>query len=50
VEDYDVVEVLDASGAVFAQVWAADCCSKDIPAAKARASRIAESLNRTEPS
>lgn len=47
-EDYPVVEVLDSSGSVFAMVWAQDCCSNDVPAAKARATRIAESLNRTE--
>lgn len=41
----ELVEVLDASGAPFAQVIVAHCVGKDITAAKARASRIAEALN-----
>lgn len=40
--------VRDATGAVFCYVSARDCHGHDIPAAKARAQRIAESLNRTE--
>jgi hypothetical protein len=41
-------EIMDASGARFALVLSRDCAGGDLTAAKARATRIAESLNKTE--
>lgn len=47
-EDYDVIELFDGEAKLFAVVFAQDCFGKSIAAAKARATRIAESLNKTE--
>lgn len=41
-------EVVDVTGATFCVVDREDCHGKDLAAAKARATRIGESLNKTE--
>jgi hypothetical protein len=46
--EHDVVPVEDAAGNEFALVFARSCAGRDKTAAKARAQRIAESLNKTE--
>jgi hypothetical protein len=42
------VNILDATGRPFVHVHMKDCAGGDLAAAKARATRIAESLNKTE--
>lgn len=43
-----LVEIVDAAGNSFAYVDPADCAGEDEPAAKSRATRIAEALNRDD--
>jgi hypothetical protein len=43
-----LIPVIDAAGGTFCYVGLGDCHGGDLPAAKARARRIAESLNKTE--
>jgi hypothetical protein len=47
-ENTSTVAVIDRSGEQFCLVYARDCAGKDKAGAKARAERIAESLNKTE--
>jgi hypothetical protein len=43
-----LLPVIDAAGETFCYVGLMDCHGRDLAAAKARARRIAESLNKTE--
>lgn len=47
-ENVDDVAVIDRGGARVCFVYAEDCAGGDKAAAKSRAQRIAESLNKTE--
>lgn len=47
--DFDVVDVQNSKGGTMATVWAHLCEGSDIPAMKARATRIAEALNGSQP-